>query len=83
MNFKIFSKFFEIFLGIVARSILSIEGICGSAMQEWSPHREACFELFGFDVLIDDNFKPWVLEVNLSPSLSVESNLDFGVKTNM
>ena len=32
---------------------------------------------------MDDNLKPWVLEVNLSPSLSVESNLDFGVKTNM
>ena len=54
-----------------------------AATQDWAKYRTSCFELFGFDVLIDDNLNPWVLEVNLSPSLSVESNLDFGVKTNM
>lgn len=39
-----------------------------------------CFEILGFDVLIDQNFKPWLLEVNHSPSFCTESPLDFVVK---
>ena len=36
-------------------------------------HREHCFELFGFDFMVDQDFKVWLLECNSGPSLS-ESN---------
>eukprot|EP00397_Hematodinium_sp_SG-2012_P009763 GEMP01009855.1.p1 GENE.GEMP01009855.1~~GEMP01009855.1.p1 ORF type:complete len:796 (+),score=165.26 GEMP01009855.1:463-2850(+) len=40
-----------------------------------------CCEMYGFDVLIDDKFRPWLLEVNVCPSLSSSSPLDKRIKT--
>lgn len=42
--------------------------------------RYNAYELFGFDVLFDSNMKPWLLEVNVSPSLHSASLLDEAVK---
>lgn len=35
-----------------------------------------CFEILGFDVLIDHNLKPWLLEVNYMPSLTTDTEFD-------
>lgn len=43
----------------------------------------ACFEMLGFDVLIDEALKPWLLEVNLSPALSADAPLDLKIKSCM
>ncbi|KAL4834621.1 hypothetical protein H8958_006384 [Nasalis larvatus] len=40
----------------------------------------ACFEVLGFDILLDRRLKPWLLEVNHSPSFSTDSRLDKEVK---
>ncbi|XP_056261570.1 probable tubulin polyglutamylase TTLL2 [Seriola aureovittata] len=39
-----------------------------------------CVELFGFDILIDIKFKPWLLEVNYSPALTLDCQADITVK---
>ena len=41
---------------------------------------DMCFEVLGFDVLIDADTKPWLLEVNQAPSFQTDSPLDLRVK---
>lgn len=42
-----------------------------------------CFEVLGFDIFLDEKLKPWVLEVNHTPSFCTDSPLDFKVKKNL
>lgn len=46
-------------------------------------NRASCFEMYGFDVLVDTDLKPWLLEVNICPSLSSGSPLDKRIKTKL
>lgn len=46
-------------------------------------HPASCFEMYGFDVLVDQELKPWLLEVNICPSLSSGSPLDKRIKTKL
>ena len=39
-----------------------------------------CYQILGFDIMIDRHFKPWLIEVNQSPSFATDSPLDYEVK---
>ncbi|XP_014293793.1 tubulin polyglutamylase TTLL6 isoform X3 [Halyomorpha halys] len=43
-------------------------------------NRQACFELLGFDLILDNNLKPYLLEVNHSPSFHTDAPIDREVK---
>lgn len=42
-----------------------------------------CFELYGYDILIDDNLKPILIEINANPSLSSNTAIDNEMKVKM
>lgn len=39
-----------------------------------------CFELYGFDILIDSALRPWLIEVNGSPSMTANTPTDNALK---
>ena len=68
---------------IILKTIIAGENVINNATEMYVPFRNNCFELLGFDVLIDDKLEPWLLEVNLSPSLNCDSPLDQKIKSEM
>ncbi|GIM13612.1 hypothetical protein Vretimale_16680 [Volvox reticuliferus] len=41
-------------------------------LAEVRPPPHSCFQFFGLDFLIDQQLRPWLLEVNATPSMKVE-----------
>ena len=42
-----------------------------------------CFEILGFDIMIDSKLRPWLIEVNHLPSFGTDSPLDLDIKARL
>lgn len=42
-----------------------------------------CFEILGFDIILDSQLKPYLLEVNHTPSFTCDTSLDHEIKYNL
>ena len=66
---------------LIVKTIIAGEPAIVNAALQYTRCRGVCFETYGFDVLLDDTLRPWLMEVNVSPSLNSNSPLDKRIKT--
>ena len=65
-------KFEKLMLDIKDLILISMNSVKNKLMRT---KNVLCFEIFGYDFIIDNNFKPWILEINNNPGLAISSPL--------
>lgn len=68
---------------VVIKTILSADGTINSGVKMNVNQRSCVHEVFGFDIMLDATLKPWLIEVNISPSLHSASGMDHTIKGRM
>ena len=68
---------------IVVKTLMCAESKMNTLVKMHVPDRRICYELFGFDIMLDASHQPWLIEVNTGPSLSAPSSLDMHIKHRM
>ncbi|KAJ8571469.1 hypothetical protein ON010_g5369 [Phytophthora cinnamomi] len=54
--------------------------VCG---EDQIPFQVNSFDLLGYDILLDADLRPWLIEINSSPSMARDNDLDYQVKDAM
>jgi len=71
---------------VIIKTIITAQPILKHNYKTCFPNHDiccACFEILGFDIILDMNLKPYVLEVNHSPSFHTDSQIDKEIKENL
>ncbi|XP_067931872.1 tubulin polyglutamylase TTLL13-like [Watersipora subatra] len=71
---------------VVIKTLISISDILIHNYRTCFPNHtrgSACFEILGFDVMFDRKLKPYVVEVNHSPSFHTDAVLDKEIKESL
>jgi len=76
-------KIWEDIKDVVLKTLISAEGHIVQQVHKHCASQGNCFELFGFDIMLDRTGSVILLEVNVSPSLHSNSKLDQDIKGNL
>ena len=76
-------ELFEKINKVIIKTVISFESVLMSQVPNSFSSRNNFYEVFGFDILIDKKLKPWLIEVNVCPSMGVSTKLDKRIKTKM
>ena len=70
---------------VIALTMISVSGFIAHAANTKCPSAgyPRCFQVLGFDILLDKDWKPWVLEVNYRPSLEFGTQEERQMKVEM
>lgn len=78
-----YDEVFDKIEDIAIKTIIAVEPHVVNSLNQGCKSRNNCFETYGFDILLDDTLRPWLLEVNVCPSLASSSPLDKQIKTSL
>ncbi|KPI90194.1 tubulin-tyrosine ligase-like protein [Leptomonas seymouri] len=67
---------------LITRTLMAVRPVIDSAVSR-VPMPGHYFELYGFDVMLDAQLQPFLIEVNTLPSLESSSSFDYATKTNV
>ena len=73
-------RIWEEIKSIALKTIISAESCINTSIKNNVKYKDCVHEVFGFDVMLDEFYKPWLLEVNISPSLHSVSKFDVSLK---
>ncbi|XP_019631189.1 PREDICTED: probable tubulin polyglutamylase TTLL1 [Branchiostoma belcheri] len=72
---EVTDKLFDDINWLTVHSLKAVSGVMANDRH--------CFECYGYDIIIDNNLKPWLIEVNASPSLTSTTAADRIMKYNL
>ena len=68
---------------VIIKTCIAHEPHITNSYSRSNKNRNICFEIYGFDILLDSKLRPHLLEINILPSFSSSSTLDKKIKTTL
>ncbi|KAK2964692.1 putative tubulin polyglutamylase TTLL4 [Blattamonas nauphoetae] len=68
---------------VLIKTFIAADETFTKELQSTLRYPQTCTELYGVDIMLDSNCRPWIVEINTSPSMNSGSEIDEIVKGNM